>query len=309
MEGSKYFIAVEYIEGQNLEDVIKKSEEPLYEEIVMNWARQLAEILTYFYNLKPFPLVLRDIKPSNIMITPRGHIKPVDFTIAKFLKPEEKEDSVKMGSPGYAPREQYLGQSDTRSDIYSFGATMYYLLTNYDPSEHPFNFPPLKTLNPEVSEELSSLIHRTLRDNPDERFQTPLELLEEVDKISARYIKKSSGDETEYGEGERYFAVKAWRLALKQYRTCLEKDPNNARYHFRAAECLYNLGDIFSAFEEVDSVPFLFPDVNPIQVEQWRDFYDLLKRAMSSSWSGEYRDRKHSIIKVTLENICPLCIF
>ena len=308
VEGSKYFISVEYIEGQNLEDVIKKSKEPLYEEIVINWARQLAEILTYFYNLKPFPLVLRDIKPSNIIITPQGHIKPVDFTIAKFLKPEEKEDSVKMGSPGYAPREQYLGRSDTRSDIYSFGATMYYFLTKYDPAENPFNFPPLKTLNPEVSGEFSSLIHRTLRDNPDERFQSPLELLEELDRISARYINKYSGDETEYVEGERFFAVKAWRLALKHYRICLEKNPNNAKYHFRAGECLYNLGDIFSAFEEINSVPFLFPDVNPLQVELWKDFYDGLKHTVSSSWTGEYRDCKHTNNQSSLENISPASV-
>ncbi|MEQ8168626.1 MAG: PQQ-binding-like beta-propeller repeat protein [Candidatus Eremiobacterota bacterium] len=305
VEGSKYFISVEYIEGQNLEDVIKKSKEPLYEEIVINWARQLAEILTYFYNLKPFPLVLRDIKPSNIVITPQGHIKPVDFTIAKFLKPEEKEDSVKMGSPGYAPREQYLGRSDTRSDIYSFGATMYYLITKYDPAENPFNFPPLKTLNPEVSQEFSALIHRTLRDNPDERFQSPLELLEELDKISAKYINKSSGDETEYREGEKYFALKAWRLALKHFRKAIDRNPNNAKYHFRAGECLYNLRDIFSAFEQVDSVPFLFPDANPLHVEEWKDFYDRLKHTVYSSWPGKYRDCKHTNNQNSPENISP----
>ena len=308
VEGSKYFISVEYIEGQNLEDVIKKSREPLYEEIVINWARQLAEILIYFYNLKPFPLVLRDIKPSNIIITPQGHIKPVDFTIAKFLK-EEKEDTLKMGSPGYAPREQYLGQSDTRSDIYSFGATMYYLLTKYDPAEHPFHFPPVETLNPEVSQELSSLIHRTLRDKPEERFQSPLELLEELDKISAKYINKTSGDETEYLEGEKYFAIKAWRLALKYYRKSLEKNPNNSKYHFRTGECLYNLGDIFSACEEVNSVPFLFPDVNPLQVELWKDFYDDLKRKISSSWPGEYRDSKNTNNQSSLEDISTTPVF
>ncbi|MEQ8190774.1 MAG: PQQ-binding-like beta-propeller repeat protein [Candidatus Eremiobacterota bacterium] len=305
VEGSKYFISVEYIEGQNLEDIIKKSKEPLYEEIVLNWARQLAEILTYFYNLKPFPLVLRDIKPSNIVITPQGLIKPVDFTIAKFLKREEKEDSIKMGSPGYAPREQYLGRSDTRSDIYSFGATMYYFLTKYDPAENPFNFPPLKTLNPEVSQEFSALIHRTLRDNPDERFQSPLELLEELDKISAKYINKYSGDETEYGEGEKYFAVNAWRLALKHFRKAIDSNPNNAKYHFRAGECLYNLRDVFSAFEQVNSVPFLFPDVNPLQVEEWKDFYDRLKHAVYSSWPEKYRDCKHTNNQCSPENISP----
>jgi serine/threonine protein kinase/cytochrome c-type biogenesis protein CcmH/NrfG len=309
VEGSKYFISVEYIEGQNLEDVIKKSKEPVYEEIVINWAIQIAEILIYFYNLKPFPLVLRDIKPSNIILTPQGHIKPVDFTIAKFLKSEEKEDSIKMGSPGYAPREQYLGLSDTRSDIYAFGATMYYLLTKHDPSENPFNFPPLKTLNPDVSEELSSVIHRSIRDNPKERFQSPLELLEELDKISAKYINKSSGDLSDYLEGERYFAIKAWRLALKHYRKSLEKNPNNAKYHFRAGECLYNLRDIFSACEEINSVPFLFPDSNPLQVEVWTDFYDDLKRKISSSWPEEYRDSKNTNNQSSLENISTTPVF
>jgi len=171
VEGSKYFISVEYIEGQNLEDIIKKSKEPLYEEIVINWARQLAEILTYFYNLKPFPLVLRDIKPSNIMIDPQENIMLVDFGLAKILQP--KKTGTITGTPGFASPEQYQGLAYPVSDIYSLGVTLYYLMTDRDPQENvPFNFPPISQ-NPS---DLEKTIMKAISMKTEDRYQSAADM-------------------------------------------------------------------------------------------------------------------------------------
>ena len=103
-------------------------------------------MLDYLHTRFP-PIIFRDLKPSNVMRTHYGHLYLIDFGIARHFKPGQTMDTIALGSPGYAAREQYSKaqtQTTPRSDIYSLGATLHQLLTGDDPALMPFQFAPLQ---------------------------------------------------------------------------------------------------------------------------------------------------------------------
>jgi len=101
------YITMDYIEGQTLEEIINASPGPLKEEKAINWAIEIADIIDYLHNSFHAPVIYRDLKPANIIITPSGKIKLVDFGIARFFNPDKNTDTFRCGSPGYAAPEQY----------------------------------------------------------------------------------------------------------------------------------------------------------------------------------------------------------
>jgi serine/threonine-protein kinase len=110
------------------------------------------------------------------MVTRQGEIKLIDLGIARFFNPRKKTDTHVMGTPGFCPPEQYRGRTDVRSDIYSFGTTLFHLLTKEDVERFAFRFPGVRLFNQAVSPALEAIIARCTRINPDERFQTVEEL-------------------------------------------------------------------------------------------------------------------------------------
>lgn len=90
------------------------------------WARQLADILVYLHGQKPFPLIHRDIKPDNILVDPQDHIWLIDYGAAVQGNLSSLGKALPLGTPGFAAPEQYFRPMDigTRTDIYSFGATL-----------------------------------------------------------------------------------------------------------------------------------------------------------------------------------------
>jgi serine/threonine protein kinase len=171
----RWYLVMDYIEGQTLKDLLVRRG-PIPENEVLDWARQLCEILDYLHNQKP-PIIFRDLKPVNIMLTPDGKIKLIDFGIARNFSPGLTTDTSAYGSPGYSPPEQHgQQQTDARSDIYSLGATLYYLLTGIDPSKRPFFFePPSKVVS--VSTEFESAIMKALEFKPESRPDSVKEML------------------------------------------------------------------------------------------------------------------------------------
>jgi serine/threonine-protein kinase len=128
-------LVMELVPGQSLQDVLDKQPELLPENQVLGYAFQLCDVLGYLHNQRP-PIVHRDIKPANIRLTPEGRIKLVDFGLLKQGSQQTRMTIRGMGTPAYAPIEQYgrAGQhTDPRSDIYSLGATLYHLLTGQEP--------------------------------------------------------------------------------------------------------------------------------------------------------------------------------
>lgn len=136
VQGNKHFIAMEYVDGQTLEDVMIDSGRPIAWEQVATWGMRLCDVLTYLHSLQP-PIIYRDLKPSNVMVTPSREIKLIDFGIARWLKPAQEHDTAQLGTDGYAPLEQYASHSEPRSDLYALGATLYHLMTGRVPESAP----------------------------------------------------------------------------------------------------------------------------------------------------------------------------
>jgi serine/threonine protein kinase len=157
---NRHYLVMEYVEGRNLEEELAARGEPLPEGLVIDIARQLCDVLAYLHGLTP-PIIYRDMKPSNVMLTSKGRVVLVDFGIARLFKAARK--GTMIGTLGFAPPEQYQGQVDPRSDIYSLGATLHYVLTGRDPEKFPpFSFPPVRELRPAISSNLAGAIDAAL---------------------------------------------------------------------------------------------------------------------------------------------------
>lgn len=113
--GVTIFVVMDYIEGESLDKILAEyGAQP--EELVVGWAKQLCDALSYLHSQKP-PIIYRDMKPANVMLKPEGNIKIIDFGIAREYKEQNLADTTVLGTKGYAPPEQYSGQTDARSDI------------------------------------------------------------------------------------------------------------------------------------------------------------------------------------------------
>ena len=139
-EDTRYFMVQEYINGENLEELLDRMNRPLAEREVLVCASEILDVLDYLSQQTP-PIVHRDIKPANIIIgakDKKAHL--VDFGIARAN--EARKQTAALGTPGYAPPEQYRGNVDPRSDLYALAATLHHMLTNRDPRSYPpFNYP------------------------------------------------------------------------------------------------------------------------------------------------------------------------
>jgi outer membrane protein assembly factor BamB len=179
MLNERAYLVMEFIQGRDLDDILAETTSFFPESEVVGWGIELCDVLHYLHSHKPEPIIFRDIKPSNIMITPTNHIMLVDFGIAKLFDAAAKNTMI--GTQGYSPPDQYRGEATPKVDIYALGATMHHLLTLRDPRlEAPFSFPerPIKEINPNVSDELVAVIDRTLAYNPEDRFGTTDEMKE-----------------------------------------------------------------------------------------------------------------------------------
>jgi serine/threonine protein kinase len=185
-QDEKDYLVMDYIEGKTLEEIINNSEEPIKEDDAIKWTVDIASILDYLHNSFHQPVVYRDLKPSNIIITPDGKAKLVDFGIARYYNPDKNTDTFNYGSPGYAAPEQYKGrgQSTPQSDIFGLGVILYQMLTKYDPSLKPFTFPPMKTLNQAVPAGLEGIIKRAVQLEPLKRYISIREFSETLMKYS-----------------------------------------------------------------------------------------------------------------------------
>jgi serine/threonine protein kinase len=179
----KYYLSMEYIDGDDLAVKLEAEKGPLPERQVLEWGEQIAQVLFYLHKHEP-PIVFRDVKPSNIMISSKG-VKLIDFGIARHFDQAKKGDTMRIGSPGYAPPEQYAAQTDPRSDIYALGVTLHHALTGRDPTatSTPFLVPPARDLNPALSEATAAMLARATQLDPSDRYQSALELKKDIKHI------------------------------------------------------------------------------------------------------------------------------
>ncbi len=174
----RYYLVLEFVEGMDLEAVLRAVRTPLPAERVVDWAVQICDVLTYLHHHDP-PIVFRDLKPSNIMVRPSNRVALVDFGIARTINVGSK--GTMIGTEGYSPPEQYRGVASPQGDIYALGATMHHLLTCRDPRLHPpFSFAEElpSRVNPSVSKDLEAAIMKALEYDPTARYASAEEMKE-----------------------------------------------------------------------------------------------------------------------------------
>ena len=182
-EDHREYLVMDFVGGEDLSHYIdekRQQGEFLDEKEVLRWADQLCDALEYLHSQDP-PVLHRDIKPANIKLTPGGFIKLVDFGLVKLLATDDAQTITVLqgrGTVAYTPLEQYggdAGHTDTRSDIYSLGATLYHLLTNKPPADAKQRFlkqdalVPPRTINPHISPVMERAILAAIGMHPDQR--------------------------------------------------------------------------------------------------------------------------------------------
>jgi eukaryotic-like serine/threonine-protein kinase len=179
---SRDYLVMDYVPGKDLRQTMQEARRNntfLPESEVLSWATQIADALDYLHHQDP-PIIHRDIKPSNIKLTPSGLVKLVDFGLVKIMAPGEVTITViqGQGTALYTPLEQYGGDdthTDAKADIFSFGATLYHLLTNEPPAEARKRFlnsrsltPPID-INPRLNPNVEKAILWAMSLHPDDR--------------------------------------------------------------------------------------------------------------------------------------------
>jgi len=180
-ESRRFFIVQDYVDGEDLQKKVDAAGgKGLPERQVLQWASEVLSVLDYLENCDP-QVIHRDIKPANILVDAAGRVKVVDFGVASHHFRVSKKGTpgatgqvtAAMGTPGYAPREQFTGNETPQSDVYALGATMHQLLTGRNPQgvEPLFSYPAVRKLNPAVSEVTEQIVTRALQNDPAKRWQ------------------------------------------------------------------------------------------------------------------------------------------
>lgn len=186
-DNDNIYVIMDYIEGITLSEALE-----LYglqsQETIVSWGIQICDVLAYLHSRKK-PIIFRDLKPSNIMLTPEGKIKVIDFGTA-IEYTEGQDNEICLGTPGYAPPEQFKESKekvDNRSDIFAFGKTLFHLLTGKKPKKGEDIS--IRSVNSELSDGLEKIIDKCTKNNPYERYQNIDEVLYDLKHYKELEVK------------------------------------------------------------------------------------------------------------------------
>ena len=189
-----FIIVMDYVEGRSLDKILEEHGVQ-QESVVVEWAKQLCDVLGYLHSRTP-AIIYRDMKPANVMLKPDGMVTLIDFGTAKNYEINYGE-TTGIGTIGYAAPEQYigsgLGRTDARTDIYCLGMTLYHLLTGQDPCRNLISDTSIRAVNPALSRGLDSIIRKCTAHQPEDRYQSCEELmydLENYEILEPLYKKK-----------------------------------------------------------------------------------------------------------------------
>jgi hypothetical protein len=186
-----FYLVMDYVDGQTLEDIaiehIRRTGRPLPEARVLDWVLPVCDALQALHQ-QPTPIIHRDVKPANIKLTGEGTPILIDLGLAKLYSAGTQTLGAALAfTPGYAPPEQYQasGATDQRTDVYGMGATLYYLLTGYQPTEAPARLgphalPTPRSLNPALSPAIERVVLTAMALDPAARQQSARALLDDL---------------------------------------------------------------------------------------------------------------------------------
>jgi eukaryotic-like serine/threonine-protein kinase len=184
-EGDGQFLVMQYIPGDDLSEMMTRKHGPFPVDQVLTWADQLLDALDYLHTQDP-QIIHRDIKPQNLKLTSRGQIILLDFGLAKGQAGEISRVTTSASifgyTPNYAPLEQIQGLgTDTRSDLYALGATLYHLMTGVKPPDaltraaaivngQPDPLVRASEANPTIAPEVDHVLSKAMAQNRDQRY-------------------------------------------------------------------------------------------------------------------------------------------
>ena len=178
-----YYIVMDYIPGTNLLDYTRMNGK-IQEKILFKWTKEILEVLSYLHGRTP-PVIYRDLKPANLIVDENGRIRLVDFGTARFNHEASTEDTLYIGTQGYAAPEQYgLGKSDARTDLFNLGMTLVHLATGLHPTKlNKLSIrPALKQAG--LSARYIRLILEMIQTDPDERPINCEDALKKLEKTN-----------------------------------------------------------------------------------------------------------------------------
>jgi serine/threonine protein kinase len=182
-QSGRFYLVMDYVDGYTLEDItiqhIRRTGYPLIETQILDWIIPICDAVRSLHQ-QPTPIIHRDIKPANIKLNRQGVPVLIDLGLAKlYYRGSQTIGAALAFTPGYAPPEQYQasGATDQRTDVYAMGATLYYLLTGYQPTESPARLssttlPAPRQLNPRLSQATEGGILQAMSLDPAARQQT-----------------------------------------------------------------------------------------------------------------------------------------
>ena len=201
-EGDGQFLVMQFIPGDDLSEMMTRKRGPFPADQVLTWADQLLDALDYLHTQDP-QIVHRDIKPQNLKLTARGQIILLDFGLAKGQAGDVSRVTTAASifgyTPNYAPLEQIQGLgTDSRSDLYALGATLYHLMTGVKPPDaltraaalvngQPDPLTPASVANPAIGRDVDAVLGKAMAQNREQRYANAADMrnaLHETEQVS-----------------------------------------------------------------------------------------------------------------------------
>src|SRR5260221_36398 len=288
-DGGRWYLVMDYIEGETLEARLNTaSGGKLPIEEVLNIGIQLSTVLNYLHTHQP-PIIFRDLKPTNVMMSVDGHLYLIDFGIARLFTPGKAKDTLILGSPGYAASEQYgKAQTTASADIYSLGATLHQLVSGNDPSQNPFQFAPLGLGSQPGLASLETLIMQMVETNKDKRPSSMAAVKQELQRIATQpmtappsgtaigaSIPSPKTKEQWLDEGNVLYGLKRYGEALAAYDQAIRLDPNLAMAYVNKGNVLSDLKHYGEALAAYDQAIRLDPNLAMAYVNKGRALNEL----------------------------------
>ncbi|MCD4782927.1 MAG: protein kinase [Candidatus Eremiobacteraeota bacterium] len=261
IENNRYYLIMDFVEGKNTDRLLRDNRGyGLPEDRIVRWAVQVCDVLDYLHTRVP-PIIYRDMKPSNIMICDNDHVMLVDFGIARHFTP--RRPGTMIGTQGYAPPEQYKGNTEPRSDLYALAATLHNLLSANDPTQGvPFNFKPIRYWRKDVSADMERILSKALNNRVELRYANAAEMKKEFVALEK---KLESSPRHSSSPPSRPSASRVARTAGKPMRPHIihnsrQKSSIDAQNYFVRGKNYTEAGDLRRAKRELEKAIKLSPD-------------------------------------------------
>ncbi|MBS2039984.1 serine/threonine protein kinase [bacterium] len=197
-EKQNYYLALEWVPGHTLEQEINQRGNAVGETEVLDWGLQLAEVLRYLHSQKPYPVLLGDLKPANVVVDYQGKLRVIDFGVARYAAPQQDREYA-LVSPGFSPPEQYRsGRLDERCDLYSLGATLWWCLNPVALERFRFEIPSIRATRSELTPALDALLQKCLQPERSHRFHSAEQVINQLRGVqqaaSVRQVQTSPSE-------------------------------------------------------------------------------------------------------------------